>query len=105
MRNCEHAYAIIVNTKSGDGVGCKQEKKMRQQKYTKTIAVRGTEDEWKCIQYALKRDNLKNPSEFIRRALEVRFRVLTDAIADEAKREEARARRAAKKAEAANVNA
>jgi len=35
----------------------------------------------------------------------VRFRVLTDAIADEAKREEARARRAAKKAEAANVNA
>jgi len=77
---------------------------MRQQKYTKTIAVRVTEDEWKCIQYAMQRDGLKNPTEFVRRALEVRFRVLTDAIADEAKREEARARRAAKKA-AADVNA
>jgi len=76
---------------------------MRQQKYTKTIAVRVTEDEWKCIQYAMQRDGLKNPTEFVRRALEVRFRVLIDAIADEAKREVARARRAAKKA--ANVNA
>ena len=77
---------------------------MRQQKYTKTIAVRVTEDEWQCIQYALKRDNLKNPTEFVRRALEVRFRVLTDAIADEAKRAEARAKREARKA-AADVNA
>jgi hypothetical protein len=77
---------------------------MRQQKYTKTIAVRVTAEEWECIQYALKRDNLKNPSEFIRRALEVRFRVLTDAIADEAKRAEARAKREARKA-AADVNA
>lgn len=73
-------------------------------KYTKTIAVRVTEDEWKCIQYAMQRDGLKNPTEFVRRALEVRFRVLTEAIADEAKREEARARRAAKKA-AVDVNA
>jgi len=77
---------------------------MRQQKYTKTIAVRVTEDEWQCIQYALKRDNLKNPTEWLRLALEVRFRVLTEAVADEVKREEARARRAAKKA-AADVNA
>ena len=77
---------------------------MRQQKYTKTIAVRVTAEEWECIRYAMQRDNLKNPTEFVRRALEVRFRVLTDAIAAEAKRAEARAKREAKKA-AANVNA
>lgn len=77
---------------------------MRQQKYTKTIAVRVTAEEWECIRYAMQRDNLKNPTEFVRRALEVRFRVLIDAIADEAKRAEARAKREARKA-AANVNA
>jgi hypothetical protein len=76
----------------------------REKKYTKTIAVRVTAEEWECIRYAMQRDNLKNPTEFVRRALEVRFRVLTDAIADEAKRAEARAKREAKKA-AANVNA
>ena len=81
---------------------------MRQQKYTKTIALRVTAEEWECIRYAMQRDNLKNPTEFVRRALEVRFRVLTDAIADETKREaakraEARAKRLAKKA--ANVSA
>ena len=77
---------------------------MREKKYTRTIAVRVTQQEWDCIQYAMQRDNLKNSTEFVRRALEVRFRVLTDAIADEAKRAEARAKRLAKKA-AADVNA
>lgn len=77
---------------------------MRQQKYIKTIAVRVTAEEWDCIRYAMQRDNLKNPTEFVRRALAVRFMVLTDAIAAEAKRAEARAKREAKKA-AADVNA
>ena len=77
---------------------------MREKKYTKTIAVRVTQQEWDCIQYAMQRDGLQSPTDFIRRALEVRFRVLTDAIADEVKRAEARAKRLAKKA-ATDVNA
>ena len=77
---------------------------MREKKYTRTIAVRVTQQEWDCIQYAMQRDGLQSPTDFIRRALEVRFRVLTDAIADETKRAEARAKRLAKKA-AADVNA
>ena len=52
----------------------------------------------------MQRDGLQSPTDFIRRALEVRFRVLTDAIADEVKRAEARAKRLAKKA-ATDVNA
>lgn len=71
---------------------------MRSPKYTKTIAVRVTEEEWKCIQYALKRDNLKNPTAFVRGELKATFSALRQSVIQAEKRREAAARRAAKKA-------
>jgi len=75
----------------------------REKKYTKTIAVRVTKEEWELIEFAMIRDGLKNPTAFMRGELDVAFRALRQSVIQAEKRAEARARREAKKA--ANVNA
>jgi hypothetical protein len=77
---------------------------MREKKYTKTIAVRVTQEEWELIEFAMIRDGLKNPTKFLRKELELAFRVLRQSVIQAEKRREAAERRAAKKA-AADVNA
>ena len=76
---------------------------MREKKYTKTIAVRVTQEEWELIEFAMIRDGLKNPTKFLRKELELAFRALRQSVIQAEKRREAAERRAAKKA--ANVNA
>ena len=76
----------------------------REKKYTKTIAFRVTAEEWELIAYAMQRYQFNNPSTFVRHDLQATFGMLAVMLEDDRKREEARAKRAAKKA-AANVNA
>ena len=75
----------------------------REKKYTKTIAVRVTPEEWELVQYAVRTSTHANPSAFLRFELENAFKIMRVAKAQAEKRAEARARREAKKA--ANVNA
>jgi Arc/MetJ family transcription regulator len=74
----------------------------REKKYTKTIAFRVTAEEWELIAYAMERYRFKNPSTFVRNAVEDTFARLATSVAEDRKLEAARAKRAAKKA-AANV--
>ena len=76
----------------------------REKKYTKTIAFRVTAEEWELIAYAMQRYQFKNPSTFVRHDLQATFGMLAVMLEDDRKREEARAKRAAKKA-ANNVSA
>lgn len=76
----------------------------REMKYTKTIAVRVTQEEWELIEFAMIRDGLKNPTVFMRNVLTDEFRALRQSVIAAEKRKEAADRRAAKKA-AADVNA
>ena len=76
----------------------------REKKYTKTIAFRVTEYEWQLIQYAMKVNEYAKPSAWIRNALKVEFVNLQNLRQQEAKRAEAAAKRAHKKA-AANASA
>ena len=75
----------------------------REKKYTKTVAVRLTKDEWELIAYALLKHNHKNPSEFMRSALSIKLALIEDELRQDGKKAAAKARREAKKA--ANVNA
>ena len=75
----------------------------REMKYTKTIAVRVTQEEWELIEFAMIRDGLKNPTVFMRNVLTDEFRALRQSVIAAEKRKEAADRRAAKKA-AADVN-
>jgi len=76
----------------------------REMKYTKTIAVRVTQEEWELIEFAMIRDGFKNPTVFMRNVLTDEFRALRQSVIAAEKRKEAADRRAAKKA-AADVNA
>jgi hypothetical protein len=67
-------------------------------KYTKTIAVRVTQEEWELIEFAMIRDGLKNPTVFMRNVLTDEFRALRQSVIAAEKRKEAAERRAAKKA-------
>jgi hypothetical protein len=67
-------------------------------KYTKTIAVRVTQEEWELIEFAMIRDGLKNPTVFMRNVLTSEFRALRQSVIAAEKRKEAADRRAAKKA-------
>ena len=71
---------------------------MRSPKYTKTVAVRVTAEEWELIEFAMIRDGLKNPTAFIRGELKHTFSALRQSVIQAEKRREAAARRAAKKA-------
>jgi len=73
-------------------------------KYTKTIAVRVTQEEWELIEFAMIRDGFKNPTAVMRKVLENPLDYWRDEFDKAAKRKEAADRRAAKKA-AADVNA
>ena len=75
----------------------------REKKYTRTIAVRVTEEEWELVQYAVRTNAHANPSAFLRFELENSFRIMRVMKAQDVKRAEAKAKREAKKA--ANVNA
>ena len=74
----------------------------REKKYTKTIAFRVTAEEWELIAAGMKVDNISTPSKFIRKELDLTFKTLRLVKEQDAKREAAAAKRAAKKA-AANV--
>lgn len=76
----------------------------REKKYTKTIAFRVTAEEWELIAAGMKVDGVSTPSKFIRKELDLTFKTLRLVKEQDAKRVEAAAKRAAKKA-AANVNA
>ena len=75
----------------------------REKKYTRTIAVRVTEEEWELVQYAVRNNAHANPSAFLRFELENSFKIMRVMKAQDVKRAEAKAKREAKKA--ANVNA
>ena len=75
----------------------------REKKYTKTIAFRVTAEEWELIEHGMIVDNCHKPSTWVRKELELAFRTVRLAKEQDAKRAEAAAKRAAKKA--ANVNA
>lgn len=74
----------------------------REKKYTKTIAVRITAEEWELITFSMSRDGFKNPSTFLRYELDNTFAALRESLSQANKRREAAERRAAKKA--ADVN-
>lgn len=71
---------------------------MREKKYTRTVAVRVTEEEWQLIEYAMKVDGHTKPSTWVRNALSNEFGTLRIMRAQDAKRAEAAAKRAANKA-------
>jgi hypothetical protein len=75
----------------------------REKKYTRTVAVRLTEEEWELVQLAIRSDRLKNPTEYIRQELVHRFAILRVYKASEEKKAASKAKREAKKA--ANANA
>ena len=76
----------------------------REKKYTKTIAFRITADEWELIEQDMVYKGCAKPSAWVRGELAPVFDIIRMVNAEEAKKAEARAKRAAKKA-AANVNA
>jgi hypothetical protein len=75
----------------------------REQKYTKTIAVRVTQEEWKLILFAMERDGHANATAYLRQLITEDGRALHLSWIQAQKRIEAAERRAAKKA--ADVNA
>lgn len=77
---------------------------MREKKYTRTVAFRVTAEEWELIQQDMANDGHTKPSTWLRSKLERDFIILRVVREQDAKRAEAAAKRAAKKA-AANVNA
>jgi hypothetical protein len=69
----------------------------REKKYTKTIAFRVTGEEWELIATGMQVDNISTPSKFIRKELDLTFKTLRLIKEQDAKREAAAAKRAAKK--------
>lgn len=76
----------------------------REQKYTRTVAFRVTAEEWELIQQDMAYKGHTKPSAWVRAELAPVFDVIRMVNADQAKKAEAAAKRAAKKA-ATNVNA
>ena len=76
----------------------------REKKYTKTIAFRVTAEEAQMIDELMVERNVRTPSAWLRLELAPVFEVHQMVKQEEAKRAEAKAKRAAKKT-AANVNA
>ena len=70
----------------------------REKKYTKTIAFRITAEEWALIEQDMVHKDCAKPSTWVRGELAPVFDVLRIVNEQAAKREEARAKRAAKKA-------
>ena len=77
---------------------------MREKKYTRTVAFRITAEEWELIQQDMANDGHTKPSTWVRSKLAREFDILRIVREQDAKRAEAAAKRAAKKA-AANVSA
>jgi len=75
----------------------------REKKYTKTIAVRVTKEEWDLILYGIEIDGHKNATAYLRSMIERDCKQLHLTWTQAQKRLEAKAKRDAKKA--ANVNA
>ena len=76
----------------------------REKKYTKTIAFRVTAEEWELIVADMTDKGYKKASDWVRGELAEQLHYLRDRREANAKRAEAAAKRAAKKA-AANVSA
>lgn len=76
----------------------------REKKYTRTVAFRVTAEEWELILQDMAYKGHGKPSAWVRAELAPVFDVIRLVNAEDAKRAEAAAKRAAKKA-AANVNA
>ena len=76
----------------------------REKKYTRTVAFRVTAEEWELIQQDMAYKGHVKPSAWVRAELAPVFDVIRMVNAEQAKKAEAAAKRAAKKA-AANVNA
>ena len=75
----------------------------REKKYTRTIAVQVTQEEWKLILYAMERDGHANATAYLRQLITDDGRALHLSWIQAQKRIEAQARRAAKKAADANA--
>ena len=76
----------------------------REKKYTKTIAFRVTAEEYELIEQDMAYKACKTPSVWVRGELAPVFEIIRMVNAENAKKAEARAKRAAKKA-AANADA
>ena len=70
----------------------------REKKYARTVAIRVTAEEWQIIEFAMTADKLASPTAWMRRELEPFFSYWRKEYEEAAKREAARAKRAAKKA-------
>lgn len=75
----------------------------REKKYTRTIAVRVTAEEYEFIEYAMNHDGHANATAYLRQLIEQNKRSLWISWAQEKKRLEAKAKREAKKAADANA--
>jgi len=75
----------------------------REKKYTRTIAVRVTQEEWDLILFDLERKGWDKPTAWLRHVITGRLAMTAIDRRDAIKKAEAKAKRDAKKA--ANVNA
>lgn len=71
---------------------------MREKKYTRTIAVRVTDEEMQLIAFALQTDGLKNTTAYMRVLIERDAKILRAAYEQDQKRKAAAEKRAATKA-------
>jgi len=70
----------------------------REKKYTRTIAVRVTAEEWEIIEFAMIRDGFQNPTAVMRKVLENPLDYWREEFEKAAKRALAKTKRDAKKA-------
>ena len=70
----------------------------REKKYARTVAIRVTAEEWQLIEFAMTADKLASPTIWMRRELEPFFSYWRDEYEKAARRNAAKAKRAAKKA-------